>query len=276
MANKLGFLMQTDSVTKLPVYMTGAGHWDHQDPIHRPEGYPQYQWLHCVSGEGELKVNGHAYRVKPGSGMFLYPDEEHAYYGVEKPWEVYWITFMGSEVELIAQLAGIHASGVYALHSQELILNHMKNALSLTLSGQPFAGLECSKLVYMFFMDLINDRSMHASSADQGYLRLKPVFDYMEEHYDRDIPLHELAQELGVSVQHLCLLFRKMMNKRPMEYLNQLRIHKSKERLLECPDARIGEIANQVGFTTPGYFSTWFKRTEGMTPEAFRKLNGVR
>lgn len=54
MANKLGFLMQTDTVMKLPVYMTGAGHWDHQDPIHRPGGYPQFQWLHCVSGQGEL------------------------------------------------------------------------------------------------------------------------------------------------------------------------------------------------------------------------------
>lgn len=275
MANKLGFLMQSDTMMQLPIYMTGAGHWNHQEPIHRPDGYPQFQWLHCVNGQGELKVGGQTYRVKPGSGMFLYPDEEHAYYSMEKPWEVYWITFMGRDAENLAQLAGINTSGVYAVHSQELILNHMKNALSLTCSDKPLAGLECSKLAYMFLIDLMTDR-MHASSTDQGYLRLQPVFDYMENHYQRDIPLQELAEQLRVSTQHLCLLFRKILNKRPMEYLNQLRIQKSKERLLECPDARIGEIAGQVGFTTPGYFSTLFKRMEGMTPEAFRKLNGVR
>ncbi|WP_339322708.1 AraC family transcriptional regulator [Paenibacillus sp. FSL W8-0194] len=276
MANKLGFLMQTDTVLKLPVYMTGAGHWDHQDPIHRPGGYPQFQWLHCVSGQGELAVRGQTYRVRPGSGMFLYPDEEHAYYGVEKPWEVYWMTFLGPEVEALARLAGMNESAVYPVHRQELILNHMKNALSLTFSDKPLAGLECSKLAYMFFIDLMTDMTMHAPSTDQGYLRLQPVFDHMEEHYARDLPLQELALQIGVSAQHLCLLFRKILNKRPMEYLNQLRIHKSKERLLEFPEARIGEIARQVGFTTPGYFSTLFKRTEGMTPEAFRKLNGVR
>ncbi|BFH65699.1 AraC family transcriptional regulator [Paenibacillus azoreducens] len=275
MANKLGFLMQSDTMMQLPIYMTGAGHWNHQEPIHRPDGYPQFQWLHCVSGQGELKVGGQAYRVKPGSGMFLYPDEEHAYYSMEKPWEVYWITFMGRDAESLAHLAGINASGVYTVQSQELILNHMKNALSLTCSDKPLAGLECSKLAYMFLIDLMTDR-MHASSTDQGYLRLQPVFDYMENHYQRDITLQELAEQLRVSTQHLCLLFRKILNKRPMEYLNQLRIQKSKERLLECPDARIGEIAGHVGFTTPGYFSTLFKRMEGMTPEAFRKLNGIR
>lgn len=275
-ANRLGFLMMNNVVQRLPIYMTGAGHWDHQEPIERPDGFPQYQWLHCVSGEGELKVNGRIHRIKPGAGMFLHPDESHAYYSVERPWEVYWITFMGSEVQALAELAGFGETAVYEAHSQELILNHLKNGLSLTLSNQPGAALECAKLAYMFLIDLTTDRMMRAASTDQGYLRLQPVFNYMDEHYHRDIPLQELAEQLGVSVQHLCLLFRNNVNKRPMEYLNQLRIHKSKELLLQSPVARIQEIALQVGFTTPGYFSTLFKRTEGMTPETFRKLNGVR
>jgi len=46
--------------------------------------------------------------------------------------------------------------------------------------------------------------------------------------------------------------------------------------MLQSPDARIGEIARMVGFETPGYFSTLFKRYEGMTPETFRKLNWLR
>ncbi|MGZ9586054.1 AraC family transcriptional regulator [Paenibacillus marinisediminis] len=276
MRDTFGFLMQSDTEAKLPIYMAGAGHWENQDPVDRPDGYPLYQWLHCLSGEGELRVNGHTARVKPGTGMFLYPDEPHAYSSIQSPWEVCWITFSGREAAAMARVAGLTHSGVYGVSSQELIVNHMKNALSLTLSGKPLAGLEGSKLVYTFLIDMMKYMTVQQPSVDQSYFRLQPVFDYMEQHYSRDITLEELADQLGLSVQHLCLLFRRILNKRPVEYLNQLRIHKSKEMMLQSPDARIGEIARMVGFETPGYFSTLFKRYEGMTPETFRKLNWLR
>ena len=208
--------------------------------------------------------------------MFLYPNEPHAYYSIHEPWEVCWISFSGEDAERMSKLAGLVHSGVYGVSSHELIVNHISNALTLTLSEKPMSGLECSKLVYMFLIDMMKYTMVHPLSADQSYLRLQPVFAYMEQHYGREVTLAELAEQMGISVSHLCLLFRRILDKRPIEYLNQLRVHKSKERMLLAPDARIGEIARHVGFETPGYFSTLFKRYEGMTPETFRKLNGIR
>lgn len=276
MRNTIAFSMQSAGETKLPVYMTGAGHWDHQEPIDRADGYPQFQWLYCMTGEGELIVNGQTSAVKPGTGMFLYPDEAHTYRSVKEPWEVYWITFSGREAALLSQMAGLSHSGVYGVSSHELIVNHMRQALYLALSDKPLAGLECSKLVYMFLIDMMKVMTRHTPSVDESYLRLEPVFEYMEKHYRSHITLEQLANEMEISISHLCLLFRRIVDKRPMQYLNQIRIHKSKELLLKLPDARVGEIALMVGFETPGYFSTLFKRNEGMTPEAFRKLNRLR
>lgn len=273
---RFSFLMQTEIEMKLPVYMVGAGHWDNQEPISRPDGYPLYQFLFCVNGEGEFIAGGHRYQVKACTGMFLYPDDPHEYRAVKEPWELYWINFSGEQAESLARLAGLTATGTYRITSGEVITRHIQAALSLALSQRSLAGLECSKLVYMLMIDIMKCVAVRQPSIEQSFKRLQPVFDYIELHYPRRIMLEQLAETLGVSVKHLCLLFRQIMNIRPIEYLNLYRINKSKELLLMQWDARIAEIAHRVGFETPGYFGQLFKKTEGITPEMFRRLNGVR
>ncbi|MBW5445746.1 helix-turn-helix domain-containing protein [Cohnella sp. CFH 77786] len=273
--DRFAFLMQQEIELRLPIYVSGAGHWDNQETIVRPEGFPLFQWLHCAAGEGELKVAGESSRVREGTGFFLYPNEPHEYRAISEPWEIYWIVFGGELAEPLARLAGLTRSGVYSVTDDGLI-RHIQNALTLASAGKPLAGLECSKLVYMLLIDIMKCITVDRPSVEQNYMRLQPVFEYMELHYDRKITLEELADVMGVSIQHLCLLFRKIVKTRPIEYLNQLRIHKSKGMMLRDRDARISEIARKVGLDAPGYFSTLFKRVEGMTPEAFRKISGVR
>ncbi|MCF6409554.1 AraC family transcriptional regulator [Alkalihalobacillus sp. EGI L200015] len=276
MVQRFSFLMQTDIVMKLPVYMVGVGHWDNQEPVSRPDGYPLYQFLYCIDGEGEFIAGNHRYQVKPGTGMFLYPDDPHEYRAVKEPWELYWLNFAGEQAETLVRLAGFTSTGTYRITSGELITRHMQAALTLALSQKSLAGLECSKLVYMLMIDIMKCIAVRRPSIEKNFKRLQPVFDYIEQHYTRRIMLEQLADTLGVSVKHLCLLFRQIMNIRPIEYLNLFRINKSKELLLTKWDARIAEIAHQVGFETPGYFGKLFKKTEGVTPEMFRRLNGIR
>ncbi|WP_284645904.1 AraC family transcriptional regulator [Paenibacillus silviterrae] len=273
---RFAFLMHSELETKLPVYMCGAGYWTSQETIIRPKGYPLPQWLFCTDGEGELKLGGEICSVKPGMGIFLKADEPHEYRAIREPWEIYWLNFSGEQAERMSLLAGLTRSGVYRITNYDLILHHMKAALTFALSEKPLAGMECSKLIYSLLIDITKCITVHQPSIEQNYMRLTPVFNYMEQHYASKISLEELAELLGVSTQHLCLLFRKIVHCRPIEYLNRLRINKSKELMLKEWDARVGEIARRVGFDTPSYFSTLFRKAEGMSPETFRRLNGMR
>jgi quercetin dioxygenase-like cupin family protein len=68
----------------------------HKYPVHRPFGYPVYQWIQTVSGIGILELNGEKYEVPEGYGFLLYPGGAHAYYPADdKPWRVHWITITG-------------------------------------------------------------------------------------------------------------------------------------------------------------------------------------
>ena len=105
-----------------------------------------------------------------------------------------------------------------------------------------------------------------------GYSRLTPVLNYIEEHYAEAITLKELSELLGVTPQHLCTLFRKIMNTRIFEYINLVRIKKSKEFLLDQPGIAIRDVAHTNGFEDVSYFCYIFKRIEKPTPGDFRKL----
>lgn len=270
------FLTLKEVERRLPVYMYGTGYWSSQEEIVRPEGYPLYQWIYCTAGEGELFLGNEKYQVKAGTGIFLYPNEAHEYRASQEPWEIYWINFEGAQARTIVETAGLLKSGVYRADENEAVIrNTMQEALRLAMSDDPLAGFECSKLVYALLLDIMKNMTGQNGSIETNYKRLQPVFDYMDKHYGRPITLQEMADVAGVSGQHLCLLFRRIVDARPVEYLNRLRIRKSKERLLMFPAERIGEIARSVGFDSPGYYNALFKKLEGITPDRFRKLNGV-
>jgi AraC family transcriptional regulator of arabinose operon len=269
------FPMITETESRLPVFMYGTGFLSNQYGINRQQGHPIFQWIQSTGGEGALVSDGKTYTVKAGQGMFLYPNQPHSYYPVKEPWEVYWIMLGGNEVERLAKLGGLDKSGVYDISQSEILVNNLKNAYSIANTGNSLAGLECAKLTYSLMLDIIRYTSQSAKSIDQNHIRLQPVIDYIDRNYATVIQLSDLANILGMTSQHLCMLFRNLVKTRPIEYVNIVRISKSKELMYRRREMRIGEISRQVGFQNPGYFCKIFKRYEGVTPEAFKELNGL-
>lgn len=267
-------LTQTDS--QLPIHLTTAGHWDHQERTRRPEGFLDYQWLQCNAGIGELMIGEQRQIVRQGQGFFLFPHEPHSYQPLTSNWDVHWVSFNGSIIPSILHQAGITQSGVYLTTDANVLITHIKNIYDMSITDHPFAGMECSKLLYAFLLDLMRSVWTSTTSTTQNYYKLQPVFRFTESNFHRPITIAEMAQCIGVSSQHLCHLFRVTLKLRPMEYVNRERINRSKEWIFREPDIRIQEIASRAGFENPSYFSSVFKKVEGMSPEQFKKFHGMR
>ncbi len=84
-----------------------------------------------------------------------------------------------------------------------------------------------------------------------------------------------LAELAGVTPQHLCRVFKDSMNMRPNEYLTQRRLQEAK-RLLQRNELSVSEIAARSGFSDAGYFSTVFRKHEGVSPIEYKKHIGIR
>ncbi|RPH59065.1 MAG: AraC family transcriptional regulator, partial [Chloroflexi bacterium] len=80
----------------------------------------------------------------------------------------------------------------------------------------------------------------------------------------------QMAKAVGVSEDYLGRIFQQELGLSPMEYLNRYRIKEAKV-LLSQTCASVTEIAAQVGFDDPAYFSRAFSKQVGFSPRAYRK-----
>lgn len=102
-------------------------------------------------------------------------------------------------------------------------------------------------------------------------LILRKAVEYLQEHYNEQVTLNEVAEQAFVSTYYISRLFRKEMGKSFVDYLNEIRIEKAKV-LLKDIKYKTYEVAESVGIPDAHYFSRLFKKHVGVTPTEFREL----
>jgi len=91
---------------------------------------------------------------------------------------------------------------------------------------------------------------------------------YLDEHYQEDIGLAEVADMVGVNYTYLSILFKEEIGMSFVKYLTKIRIEQSKKLLNE--GYRINEVAGLVGYSNYRYFCEIFKKGVGMTPSEYK------
>ncbi|WML32869.1 AraC family transcriptional regulator [Clostridium sp. OS1-26] len=124
-------------------------------------------------------------------------------------------------------------------------------------------------LLHSIYKDeaLIDKKSNENSEIYTYYV--KKAIDYINKNYHKSITLDDISKELNINKCYFCSLFRGETGKTYSQYLNELRIEKSKE-LIAAENLPLLHIALSVGFNNQNYFSMIFKKFTNMTPLEFR------
>jgi AraC-like DNA-binding protein len=101
-------------------------------------------------------------------------------------------------------------------------------------------------------------------------MRLRPVIDYISEHYAEKIYIDTLAEMITVSPDYFTKMFKDSIGKTPIDYINGIRINHAL-KLLMTTDTPINEIAETIGFSGANYFHKIFKQYMVTSPPAYRK-----
>jgi AraC-like DNA-binding protein len=99
---------------------------------------------------------------------------------------------------------------------------------------------------------------------------VKQTIAYMQQNYAQRLSRLQIAKTVGVSEDYLGRIFQQELGLSPMEYLNRYRTKEAKV-LLSQTCASVTDIAAQVGFDDPAYFSRAFRKQVGFSPRAYRK-----
>lgn len=95
------------------------------------------------------------------------------------------------------------------------------------------------------------------------------ALEYINRNYQEPISLEDVSNHLDINKCYFCSIFKNETGKTYSQYLNELRIEKSKELILK-EYAPLLEIALAVGFNNQNYFNMIFKKITNMTPMEFR------
>lgn len=93
--------------------------------------------------------------------------------------------------------------------------------------------------------------------------------EVIQLHLYSDLKLNELAKLCNLSLSSFKREFKKEFNDSPNNYILSKRIEKAKE-LLRISDLPISEIAYEIGFQDPLYFTRLFKKRTNITPTKYR------
>jgi AraC-like DNA-binding protein len=255
-------------VTRIGYHSNTRGHY-----IPRPEGSLDHILIFCVGGEGWLHLGG-VNRTIGADQMICLPAGVPHWYGsgVENPWSLYWIHFTGRQaaeyfhwLDIRAENPIVHISRKNDLQAAfEKIWQHLRAVHTYDNLVQGSAGLAH----YLgLVQSLIHAAEVRQRAVDQ---HIQETIDFVTGNLAAELSLTELAQLAQLSVGRYTAAFRRATGCSPMEYFNRLRIQRACE-LLHTTVKPIQEIAEDVGYADPYYFSRAFKRIVGTSPNAFRK-----
>ncbi|MGN0236261.1 MAG: helix-turn-helix domain-containing protein [Paludibacteraceae bacterium] len=95
---------------------------------------------------------------------------------------------------------------------------------------------------------------------------------YIDAHLsDTELDVARLCRQLGIGRTRLFQVFREVYGTSPQQLIAERRLQRAAEWLLSRPDCNISEIAYDLGFQSPKYFSHCFKERFGITPSNYRK-----
>ena len=97
------------------------------------------------------------------------------------------------------------------------------------------------------------------------------VIEYIKTNFRRHMSLEDIAASTYLSKTYLSSLFKKETGYSISEYINIVRIDRSKSLLME-ENMSIIEIANLCGFEDQSYFTKVFRESTDMTPRRYRLL----
>lgn len=112
--------------------------------------------------------------------------------------------------------------------------------------------------------------SHYLKSQLTGNSRINEAKAYIEANYNSpDITLQKVAETVNMGVCYFSSIFKKETGDAFISYLTDIRIAKAKE-LFETTDLKTYEVSYQIGYNTPTYFSTLFKKITGMSPSDYK------
>lgn len=259
-------------VTHIGAYQTAPHHF-----VDRPKGSPESIMIVCQGGQGICSLGNRKHAMTTGHAIILPPNVRHRYWADENdPWKIFWVHFTGARSrDYIGMLGVTQQSPMCWLHDLPSVAEAFEETYRHALGGYTDVDLFglSTGLSRLLGICRLSQRALDVRRRHSEEQVLKTVH-YMAANLHRPLTLAQLGAVASWSPTHYSMVFQRQLSLPPIEYLLRLKIQRACERLRTSDDL-IAEIAQNLGFADPFYFSRLFRRRVGCSPRVYRQTYGA-
>lgn len=239
----------------------------------RRTGIDQSIFIYCAKGTGWCELQGCRHEVAAGSLLVVPANEPHAYGAApRRPWTILWFHAIGDDIAPILAELGLNAdSPVLPLADDPQWLALFEEALETLEHGYTTAHLlHASRSLGHLLSATIWRRRHRAPGVPDTREKIMRCVEFMQQHLDQPLRLGQLAALANLSPSHFKTLFKQHVGYGCIDYFIRLRMHRACQ-LLDTTALSAKEIASQVGYADPLWFSKAFRGVIGTPPSEYRR-----
>ena len=251
--------------------------------IQKPHKHDFYILMLVTAGSGTHSIDFKDYIVAPGTVFFLRPGQVHSW-RLSADSEGHILFFSTQFYSFGFPAKNLSAFPFFASSSQPSNLNlqsgqsHEIDFYFSEIEQETGNSDRSKKEILRSFTEILLvklDRIYQIThELRQSSLPTEDRFKLLENAIEEQFRAHRhasfYANELNLSLKQLNRLTKTSVGKTISELLLD-RVILESQRLLTYSDATVAEIAAQLGYDDPSYFTRLFRKKIGATPEAFRR-----
>ena len=132
-------------------------------------------------------------------------------------------------------------------------------------------SLVMEMLIYLYREYALSETTLSNQSKTEKIVTIKKAIRYIQENYQKNITVIDIAADAGLSKYYFCHLFKEFTGITTVRYINILRCEKAR-MMLQNGNYRVEEVAYLCGFDNLSYFSKTYKKYMGCLPSHSKKV----
>lgn len=249
--------------------------------------HQELEWIYVDVGTLHLTVHGDAYTLQPGEMCFINSGELHEIRSTGESLHhaiVFQADFLDFALYDVCEHQFIHPVTSHQLSfttcpeavdsplAQE-ILKWLRQIVQDYHEKPTYFPLDIKICILQVLKLLYQTGALTkkevSEKEEENLNKLKKVISYIQNNYAKPLTLQDLAQVAYLSPAYFCNTFRKQTGASPITFLNEYRIERATQLLVQSDDS-ISNIAAAVGFENFSYFIRKFREYKHVTPKEYR------
>ena len=230
------------------------------------EGRKDYYLIYITKGSLYFNSCGKEIYLKPFDAIVLPPNTPYMQ-NITGELNYLWVHFTGKSVEEILSQFGIKKFPFVNTASQN---NHLQTRFQRLfdcfVKNDEFIERDLSASLEKLLIEF----ARAIKENDKPRVSLSKSLSYINNYYNTQIKIPDLAKMDGLSMTQYNLHFKNQIGMSPTKYIISLRMNLAKD-LIETSNLSLTQIAIMCGYDDYNFFAKVFKKYTGLSPKNYRR-----